>query len=198
MDDHQILARAMTWMRQRGWREKLAKSSSGQSLYEHTLIELDAFLQLAPILRDPKRYGLTDLENWTVIVALIVHDAGKEGAEWQEYVTSRGAAQWVSHIVPELSEELVPEICASVGIEGIDTAVHQVIAGCAGIHHDRPGRSDAAILKAMLIRSRATKPATSPHTSWQSASRSRTDTTRSLRWKAAFAGGRRLRCQRPN
>jgi hypothetical protein len=150
MDDHQILARAMTWMRQRGWREKLAKSSSGQSLYEHTLIELDAFLQLAPILRDPKRYGLTDLENWIIVVALIVHDAGKERAEWQEYVTSRGAAQWVSHIVPELSEVLVPEICASLGIEGIDTAVHQVIAGCAGIHHNRPGRSDAAILRAML------------------------------------------------
>lgn len=150
MDDHQILARAMTWMRLRGWREKVAKSSSGQSLYEHTLIELDAFLQLAPILRDPKRYGLTEIENWIVIVSLIVHDAGKESAQWQEYVTSRGAAQWISHILPELSEKLVPKICAALGIEGIGTEVHQVIAECAGIHHDRPGRSDAAILKAML------------------------------------------------
>jgi hypothetical protein len=86
VDNEQILDRAMTWMRQRNWREKLAKSKSGQSLYEHSLIEFDAYLQLAPILRGPKRYGLSALENWIVIVALIVHDAGKETAEWQEYV----------------------------------------------------------------------------------------------------------------
>ena len=150
MDDQQILAAAMTWMRQRKWREKLAKSRSGQSLYEHTLIELDAFLQVAPILRDPKRYGLTELENWIMIVALIVHDAGKETDAWQDYVTSRGAVQRVSHVLPELAEKLVPDICAALCIDGIGAGVHQVITQCAGIHHDRPGRSDAAILKAML------------------------------------------------
>ena len=149
MDDKHILAAAMSWMRERNWREKLAKSS-GQSLYEHTLIEIDAFLQLGSILRDPKRYGLTELENWILIVALIVHDAGKETDAWQNYVTSRGAIQQLSHIAPELTEKLVPEICAALRIAGIGPEVHQVIAQCAGIHHDRPGRSDAAIFKAML------------------------------------------------
>lgn len=150
MDDQQILAGAITWMRQRNWREKLAKSRSGQSLYEHTLIELDVFLQVAPILRDPKRYGFTELELSIIVASLIVHDAGKETDEWQDYVNSRGAAQRVSHILPELSEKLVPEICAALGIGEVGIEVHQVIAQCAGIHHDRPGRSDAAILKAML------------------------------------------------
>ncbi len=149
MNDQRILADAIAWMRQRNWREKLAKSSSGQSLYEHTLIELDVFLQLAPILRDPNRYGLTELENWVMIVALIVHDASKETDAWQDYLTSRGAVQQVSHILPELSEKLVPDICAALRVDGIGTAVHQVITQCAGIHHDPLGRSDAAILKTM-------------------------------------------------
>src|SRR6185312_4395187 len=143
MDDQKILSCAMTWMRQRNWRERLAKSQSGQSLYEHSLIELDVFLRLAPILRDPKHYGLSDLEESVLTVSLLVHDAGKETDEWQAYVKSAGTVPWLSHILPELSEKLVPGICAELSLADMSSDVHRVMVHCAGIHHDRPGRSDA-------------------------------------------------------
>ncbi len=139
----------MTWMRQRNWREKLAKSRSGQSLYEHSLIELDVFLQLAPMLRDRKHYGLSDAEENILMVSLIVHDAGKETDDWQAYVASL-ASPWVSHILPELSKKLVPEICSALGLAAMSSEVHRVMGHCAGIHHDRPGQSDAAVIEAML------------------------------------------------
>jgi hypothetical protein len=150
MDDQKILGCAMSWMRQRNWREKLAKSQSGQSLYEHSLIELDVFLRLAPILRDPKHYGLSDLEENVLIVSLLVHDTGKETDEWQAYIKSTGTLPWLSHILPELSEKLVPGICAELSLADMSSDVHRVMVHCAGIHHDRPGRSDAAIIEAML------------------------------------------------
>jgi hypothetical protein len=150
MNAQQILADAIRWMRRRKWREKIAKSASGQSLYEHSLIELDVFLTLAPILRDPKHYGLTQLEEMILIVSLIVHDAGKETDEWQTYVTATGPRESVSHILPDLSAELVPQICADLGFEDISVQVHRVIVNCAGIHHNRPGQSAPAIFETLL------------------------------------------------
>jgi hypothetical protein len=150
IESARILSGAIGWMHRRGWREKLAKSRSGQSLYEHSLIELDVFLRLAPIFRDPRHYGLSKQEENVLVVSFIVHDAGKETDEWQEYVKSPGGVGWVSHILPELSEKLVPQICTAVGFADVSSDVHRVMVNCAGIHHDRPGRSDAAIIGAML------------------------------------------------
>jgi len=150
MSDSRVLAQALTWMKKRDWRAKLAKSKSGQSLLEHSLIELDVFLQLAPILRDAKHYGLSDLEEAILMVSLLVHDAGKETDAWQAYVSSSGTGPWVSHVSPELTEKLVPEICAAFGLDGISSEIQRVMIHCAGIHHDRPGRSDTAILEAVL------------------------------------------------
>jgi hypothetical protein len=140
----------MSWMSRRNWREKLAKSKSGQSLFEHTLIELDVLLQLVPLLRDPKHYGLAALEESILAVAILVHDAGKETDDWQTFVKNSGIVPWVSHILPDLSDQLVPEICEALGMADLSSAVHRVIVNCAGIHHDRPGRSDAAVIEAML------------------------------------------------
>ena len=47
-----IRQKAVRFMLVRGWRELLAKSGAyQQSLFEHTLCELDVLLQLLPILR---------------------------------------------------------------------------------------------------------------------------------------------------
>ena len=59
MDKQQILTSAMQWMHARGWRSKLAKSRSGQSLFEHSLVEVDVLLDLQPILAEARHYGLT-------------------------------------------------------------------------------------------------------------------------------------------
>ena len=58
-----MLAQALTSIKNAIGGLSFAKSKSGQSLLEHSLIELDVFLQLAPILRDAKHYGLSDLEE---------------------------------------------------------------------------------------------------------------------------------------
>ena len=150
MDSQILVSKAIAWMRPRKWREKLAKSRSGQSLFEHSLIELDAFLTMAPIFRDPKHYELTDLEVNILTVALIVHDAGKETDAWQRYVNENKTSSYVSHIIPELSAELAPGICRALDLEDLSAQVHKVIVNCAGMHHDRPGRSNGAIIEAIL------------------------------------------------
>ena len=60
MDKQLTLAKAMRWMQSRGWKSKLAKSRSGQSLFEHSVVEVDVLLELQPILSDARHYGLTD------------------------------------------------------------------------------------------------------------------------------------------
>ena len=140
----------MTWMRRRNWREKLAKSRPAQSLYEHSLIELDVLLQLAPVLRDPKHYGLSDLEQNVLMVSLIVHDAGKETDSWQAYVNSAGIHPWVSHILPHLSGKLVPNICEALGLDDLSEQVNRVIVHCAAIHHNRAWQSNTAIMHSLL------------------------------------------------
>ena len=115
MDKQQILTSAMQWMHARGWRAKLAKSRSGQSLFEHSLVEVDVLLELQPILADARHYGLTESEGNILAVAALVHDMGKETDEWQRYVRASSPARWVSHVSPELLRDVVPEVCKALG-----------------------------------------------------------------------------------
>ena len=151
MDGERILERAVGWAQGRGWKSKLAKSRSGQSLFEHALIELDVLLELCPILGHPKHYGLTQTEEQILGAAVLVHDVGKERDAWQAYIRHPSPDRWVSHVVPELTQAVVGEVCAALGFDDVAEPVERTMAHCAEFHHNRPGRSDGAILDAMLF-----------------------------------------------
>jgi hypothetical protein len=64
MEYQGIMARAAAWMQARGWKGKLAKRRGfEQSLFEHSLIELDVLLEMPPILQSPRHYGLSETEK---------------------------------------------------------------------------------------------------------------------------------------
>ena len=66
-----------------GWMQKLAKSRPcQQSLFEHSLIELDVLLELLQILSLPRHYGLSAEEQKIHMVAILIHDVGKKTAIW--------------------------------------------------------------------------------------------------------------------
>ena len=119
MDREEVLSKAVRWMQGRGWKQKLAKSRSGQSLFEHTLIELDVLLELLDILAHPKHYGLTEREQQILAVSVVVHDLGKENGAWQAYVQNPFTEPWVPHVLPDLIRAIVPELCSVFGFDGL-------------------------------------------------------------------------------
>lgn len=138
-------------MKSRGWKQKLAKSRGiKQSLFEHSLMEVDVLLELLPILAKPNHYNLSEVEQEILLVSVLVHDVGKETSPWQEYIKEPNPKYRVSHIFPELTGLVVSDLCVVLGFDEIGTPVQKIMAHCANFHHSRPGRSDSAILEAML------------------------------------------------
>jgi hypothetical protein len=151
MNAEVVRQKAGQWLLTRGWRHKLAKGRPHeQSLFEHSLIELDVLLELLPILGSPRHYGLSEAEERILAVAVLVHDVGKEIDPWQAYIHDPRPECWVPHVIPELTRAVVPEICAELGFEDLGEPVRCIMAHCAEFHHSRPGRSDGAIVEAML------------------------------------------------
>src|SRR5713226_8771384 len=149
MDRQEIMAKAAAWMLARGWKQKLAKRRDfEQSLFEHSLIELDVFLELCPILASLRHYSLNDTEQRVLATAILAHDVGKETDTWQPYIQGKGPS--VPHVIPELTRSVIPQLCTALGFEALDEPVQRIMAHCAEFHHSRPGRSDGAILEAML------------------------------------------------
>jgi hypothetical protein len=149
MDRQEIMAKATAWMLTRGWKQRLAKRRDfEQSLFEHSLIELDVFLELCFILATPQHYGLSEVEQKVLATAILAHDVGKETDSWQAYI--QGEGPFVPHVVPELTRAVIPQLCTALGFEGLDDSVQRIMAHCAEFHHNRPGRSDGAILEAIL------------------------------------------------
>jgi hypothetical protein len=147
----EIRLNAGTWMASRGWKQKLAKKfGREQSLFEHSLIELDVLLELLPILARSHHYNLTETEQQILQVAVVVHDAGKERGEWQAHIANPKAEGWVPHILPELTRAVVPAVCAALGFAGLGPPVEQIMAHCADLHHSKPGRSDGLVMAALL------------------------------------------------
>lgn len=113
MEDSQtIRVKAAQWMTDRGWKQLLAKKRGfEQSLFEHTDVELNALLAILPILSSSAHYNLSETEQQALIVGQIAHDVGKEIPEWQEYVKrGHGEGPWVTHIYPDLTAVVVPEL----------------------------------------------------------------------------------------
>lgn len=147
----EILEKAVEWMTRRGWKLKLAKGKvAQQSLFQHSLIELDVFLKLLPILSSPSHYNLSETEQQILIVAVLVHDVGKETDEWQSYIRDPKPEKWVTHIAPELTYSVVRDLCAVLGFSFLDEPIQKVMMYCADLHHYKVGRSNGAILEGML------------------------------------------------
>lgn len=143
-----ILQKASEWMLARGWKQKIAKRRQfDQSLFEHSLVELDAILQLLPILRQPNHFGLSPEEEQVLIVSVVAHDVGKERPEWQDYILGRRG--FVSDVDPALTNNVVPELCAALGFPGLDRKVIAVIENCVNLHMSHE-RRDANIVMAVL------------------------------------------------
>ncbi len=63
----------------RGGQRKLAKRRRReQSLFEHTLIEIDVRLQVLPILAEKRHHELSHAEQRTLLVAVFAHGAATE------------------------------------------------------------------------------------------------------------------------
>lgn len=123
------MTRAAAWMQVRGWKRKLAKRQEyEQSLFEHSLIELDVLLELLPILAAPRHYGLSEEEQRILAVAVIVHDVGKETDAWQAYIRNPRPERRVSHVIPELTRTVAPELSTALGFQALTTMPDQVIA----------------------------------------------------------------------
>lgn len=143
-----ILQRAASWMHARGWRRKLAKRRGyEQSLFEHSLNELDVLLRLLPILKGSRHFGFSEEESQVLCVSVVAHDAAKETTSWQSYV--RGDGPWVSHVDAELTRRIVPEICQNLGFHDLREAAQRVIENCVNLHM-KSERGDAAIVTALF------------------------------------------------
>jgi hypothetical protein len=137
MKHQEIMTKAADWMFIRGWKRKIAKRREGvypersrreQSLFEHTMVELDALLSLLPILKKPNHFNLTEEEEKILIASVIAHDVGKERPEWQDYIL--GKMDFVSDIDPDLTEKIIPELCDTLGFQEIGEKVMNVIENC--------------------------------------------------------------------
>lgn len=146
---NRLYERAISYMNQQGWRRLTAKSRGfEQSLFDHTRIEIDALLQLAPIFSLANHFGLTEDEFEMLIVALMAHDVGKQLDEWQDYIGGRSDP--LSDINRRLTAEVVPTLYPALGLEPRE-GINQIIENCINLHmrHERrPGNVLDAILGA--------------------------------------------------
>lgn len=116
MDWEEARNKATLWMLRRGWKFKLAKKKGfEQSLFEHTLIQLDALLTLFPLLQRRETFGLSAEEARVLWLATLAHDVGKETDAWQAYILGQGPA--ITHCIPELARETLTDLVAEYGWE---------------------------------------------------------------------------------
>jgi len=95
---------AAAWMQARGWRSKLAKRREyEQSLFEHSLIELDVLLALLPILARPRHYGLSEDEGKILAGAV---PAERQAGERQWPASSRRGERGSAAVGRESTQRL--------------------------------------------------------------------------------------------
>lgn len=142
------MQRAVEWMLSRDWQRLTAKRREfNQSLLEHTLVELDATLNLVPILRLPQHLGLSEGEEQVIIASIIAHDVGKERPEWQSYILGQGP--FVPDIEPALTRSVIPHLCAALGFSALDQKVMAVMENCVNLHMSG-ARTDTNVITAIF------------------------------------------------
>ncbi len=118
MDYDNIRQKAAEWMIARDWKRRTAKRGGfNQSLFEHTIYELDALLTLWPILS--KSWGLSEQDLASLAVGSVAHDVGKETSEWQNYVLAeKGLVSYTPHVVEDLTQAAVDRLFEALGLTG--------------------------------------------------------------------------------
>ncbi|HRQ42247.1 MAG TPA: hypothetical protein PLD25_30375 [Chloroflexota bacterium] len=135
---------AIEFMLDRGWKEKKAKSKQfEQSLFDHTLIEIDAFIALLPLLRNTFDPSLTEQEEQVLLTSTLAHDVGKELDEWQKYI--KGQRGFLSDVNRELTERVVPQLAAMFGFSHVEEMLSSVLL------HMRNERTDANVMERVLF-----------------------------------------------
>ena len=126
MDYQAFRTKAVEFMRNRDWKKKIAKRRSfEQSLFDHTVIEIDALITLLPLLQQTFSPPLTESEKQVLLTSVLAHDVGKELDEWQEYVMGR--RDFVSDVNQELAEEVVPELAHQFGFSEVEEMLSSVL-----------------------------------------------------------------------
>ena len=144
MDYQAFRTKAVEFMLNRGWKKKTAKRRNfEQSLFDHTLIEIDALITLLPLLQDTFSPPLTESEEQVLLTSVLAHDVGKELDEWQEYVMGR--RDFLSDVNRELAEEIVPELASQFGFNGVDEMLSSVLL------HMRHERTPANVTSRLLF-----------------------------------------------
>ncbi|OGF68312.1 MAG: hypothetical protein A2Y62_11480 [Candidatus Fischerbacteria bacterium RBG_13_37_8] len=148
MDNVSIKENAAKWMMERNWKRLTAKKREfEQSLFEHTMVELDAMMQILEILRKPQHFRFSQDEEQILIASIIAHDVGKEKKEWQDYIL--GKKGFVSDIDPELTKRIISPLCNSLGFIGIEGKIIKVIENCINLHMKHE-RSDSKVMAAII------------------------------------------------
>jgi hypothetical protein len=144
MDYQLVKQQAVEFMLDRGWKQKIAKRRTfEQSLYDHTLTELDALITLLPLLQETFVPPLTDQEERVLLAGVVAHDVGKELDEWQEYILGR--RDFVSDVNRDLAEEVVPQLATRLGFDGIEEMLSAVVL------HMRHERTPAKVTERLLF-----------------------------------------------
>jgi hypothetical protein len=111
--------RILTFMIQRGWKDKIAKRRGfEQSLLEHSVNCLDVMLTLLPALK--ARLQLSDEEEQAMVLGIAIHDVAKERDEWQAYI--RGEGEYEPHVIPEYTVDAVEALAKWLEFKGREDA----------------------------------------------------------------------------
>ena len=144
MDYRAFRTKAVEFMRNRDWKKKIAKRRSfEQSLFDHTVIEIDALITLLPLLQQTFSPSLTEFEEQVLLTSVLGHDVGKELDEWQEYVM--GKRDFLSDVNRELAEEVVPELASQFEFSGVEEMLSSVLL------HMRYERTPANVTSRLLF-----------------------------------------------
>ena len=144
MDYQAFRTKAVEFMFNRGWKKQTAKRRNfEQSLFDHTLIEIDTLITLLPLLQHTFSPSLTESEEQVLLTSVLAHDVGKELDEWQEYVMGR--RDFLSDVNQELAEEVVPELASQFGFSDVAEMLSSVLL------HMRYERTPAKVASRLLF-----------------------------------------------
>ena len=144
MDYQAFRTKAVEFMFNRSWKKQTAKRRNfEQSLFDHTVIEIDALITLLPLLQQTFSPSLTESEEQVLLTSVLAHDVGKELDEWQEYVMGR--RDFLSDVNQELAEEVVPELASQFGFSDVAEMLSSVVL------HMRYERTPAKVASRLLF-----------------------------------------------
>ena len=144
MDYQAFRLKAVEFMLNRGWKKLTAKRRSfEQSLFDHTLIEIDALITMLPLYQQTYSPPLTETDEQVLLTSVLAHDVGKELPEWQEYVM--GKRDFLSDVNQELAGEVVSELANHFGFGGVNEMLSSVLL------HMRYERTPAKVASRLLF-----------------------------------------------